>query len=116
MSTIQPFGLRYVIPHNLSLRRTRISTLLKKDGHQGSLARCATNDFTFSNGLKVPKGTFVFAPNAPVLFDERNYSNPYEFDGYRFYRLGQKTGKPQDFRFVATNSKYLQFGDGRHTW
>ncbi|KAJ5361617.1 cytochrome P450 [Penicillium brevicompactum] len=81
----------------------------------GSLARCATNDFTFSNGLKVPRGTFVFAPNAPVLFDERNYSNPYEFDGYRFYRLGQKTGKPQDFRFVATNSKYLQFGDGRHT-
>ncbi|KAB8071302.1 cytochrome P450 [Aspergillus leporis] len=81
----------------------------------GSLARCATKDFTFSTGLKIPKGTYVFAPNAPVLFDERNYPNAHEFDGYRFYRLGQQTGKPQDFRFVATNSKYLQFGDARHT-
>nr|A0A0E3D8N7.1 RecName: Full=Cytochrome P450 monooxygenase janQ; AltName: Full=Janthitremanes biosynthesis cluster protein Q [Penicillium janthinellum]AGZ20487.1 cytochrome P450 monooxygenase [Penicillium janthinellum] len=81
----------------------------------GSLARCATNDFTFSNGLKVAKGTYVFAPNAPVLFDERFYPNPHQFDGYRFYRLGQQTGKPQGFRFVATNSNYLQFGDGRHT-
>ena len=84
--------------------------------HAGSLARCATKDFTFSNGLKIPRGTYVFAPNAPVLFDEKNYPNAHQFDGYRFYRLGQYTGKPHEFRFVATNSKYLQFGDARHTW
>ncbi|KAJ5363930.1 cytochrome P450 [Penicillium cataractarum] len=56
-----------------------------------------------------------FYPLDSVLFDEKFYPHAHEFDGYQFYRLGQQTGKPQDFRFVATNTKYLQFGDGRHT-
>nr|Q9C450.1 RecName: Full=Cytochrome P450 monooxygenase paxQ; AltName: Full=Paxilline synthesis protein Q [Penicillium paxilli]AAK11527.1 PaxQ [Penicillium paxilli] len=81
----------------------------------GSLARRATKDFTFKNGLTIPEGTFVFAPNGPILFDDTLYPEARQFDGYRFYNLGQKTGKPQDFRFAATNQKYLQFGDGRHT-
>ncbi|PKY06744.1 cytochrome P450 [Aspergillus campestris IBT 28561] len=81
----------------------------------GSLARRATRDFEFKNGLKIPQGTFVFSPNAPVLFDERYYPNASEFDGYRFYKLGLETGKPADHKFVSTNPRYLQFGDARHT-
>ncbi|KAE8420539.1 cytochrome P450 [Aspergillus pseudocaelatus] len=80
----------------------------------GSLARRATKDFTFSNGLRIPEGTFVFTPNAPVLFDEKHYPDARQFDGYRFYRLGRVTGRPHDHKFIAANPKYLQFGDGRH--
>ncbi|KAB8259857.1 cytochrome P450 [Aspergillus pseudonomiae] len=80
----------------------------------GSLARRATKDFTFSNGLRIPEGTYVFTPNAPVLFDEKHYPDAQQFDGYRFYRLGRVTGRPLDYKFIAANTKYLQFGDGRH--
>ncbi|KAE8316939.1 cytochrome P450 [Aspergillus transmontanensis] len=80
----------------------------------GSLARRATKDFTFSNGLRIPEGTFVFTPNAPVLFDEKHYPDAQQFDGYRFYRLGRVTGRPLEYKFIAANPKYLQFGDGRH--
>ncbi|KAE8362725.1 cytochrome P450 [Aspergillus caelatus] len=80
----------------------------------GSLARRATKDYTFSNGLRIPEGTFVFTPNAPVLFDEKHYPDARQFDGYRFYRLGRVTGRPHDYKFIAANPKYLQFGDGRH--
>ena len=82
----------------------------------GSLARRATKDFTFSNGLRIPEGTYVFTPNAPVLFDEKHYPDAQQFDGYRFYRLGRVTGRPLDYKFIAANTKYLQFGDGRHIW
>ncbi|BAE65190.1 unnamed protein product [Aspergillus oryzae RIB40] len=80
----------------------------------GSLARRATKDFTFSKGLHIPEGTFVFTPNSPVLFDEKHYPDAQQFDGYRFYRLGRVTGRPLEYKFIAANLKYLQFGDGRH--
>jgi Cytochrome P450 len=83
---------------------------------EASLARETTTDFCFTNGLKLPKGTKVFAPNGPMLFDDNLYDNAKDFDGFRFWRLAEQTQKPHDYRFVSTSWKYLQFGDGRHTW
>nr|A0A0E3D8P8.1 RecName: Full=Cytochrome P450 monooxygenase penQ; AltName: Full=Penitrem biosynthesis cluster protein Q [Penicillium crustosum]AGZ20192.1 cytochrome P450 monooxygenase [Penicillium crustosum] len=80
-----------------------------------SLARQATRDFQFSNGLKLPRGTWVFAPNGPMLFDESLYPAGSQFDGLRFWKLAEQTQKPHDYRLVTASSKYLQFGDGRHT-
>jgi cytochrome P450 monooxygenase len=80
------------------------------------LARQATRDFQFSNGLKLPKGTWLFAPNGPMLFDESLYPFGSQFDGLRFWKLAQQTQRPHDYRLVAASSKYLQFGHGRHTW
>ncbi|PIG80525.1 putative cytochrome P450 [Aspergillus arachidicola] len=128
-------------PEYVQPLREEVETILNRDNHQwtkeglesmekldsfvkecqrfnpldaGSLARRATRDFTFSNGLRIPEGTFVFTPNAPVLFDEKHYPDAQQFDGYRFYRLGRVTGRPLEYKFIAANPKYLQFGDGRH--
>ncbi|KAE8329207.1 cytochrome P450 [Aspergillus sergii] len=128
-------------PEYVQPLREEVETILNRDNHQwtkeglewmekldsfvkecqrfnpldaGSLARRATKDFTFRNGLRIPEGTFVFTPNAPVLFDEKHYPEAWQFDGYRFYRLGRITGRPLDYKFIAANPKYLQFGDGRH--
>lgn len=81
-----------------------------------SLSRQATCDFQFSNGLRLPKGTWVFAPNGPMVGDSHLFPNAQEFDGMRFWKLGQQTQKPKDYQLVSPSSTYLQFGDGRHIW
>ncbi|KAJ5766300.1 uncharacterized protein N7511_003916 [Penicillium nucicola] len=80
-----------------------------------SLVRVATQDYTFKNGLTIPKGTSVLTPNLPMLRDEQYYDRPHEFDGFRFHRLGQATGRPDSFKIAGLSPKSRQFGDGRHT-
>lgn len=73
-------------------------------------------DFTFSNGLHIPTGTYIYTPNAPVLFDSDNYTDPEEFNGFRHYMTGKESAKSSNHSFVSTSMTNLQFGDGRHTW
>ncbi|KAL8722765.1 MAG: hypothetical protein Q9225_000826 [Loekoesia sp. 1 TL-2023] len=81
----------------------------------GSLARRVTVPFTFSNGLHLPAGTVIFAPNAPVLFDPANYPDPESFNGFRFSDLRSLPGQDQKHTFTSPSLKNLQFGEGRHT-
>lgn len=81
-----------------------------------SLSRQATCDFQFANGFRLSKGTWVFAPNGPMVGDSHLFPNAQEFDGMRFWKLGQQTQKPKDYQLVAPSPTYLQFGDGRHIW
>ncbi|KAJ5938068.1 hypothetical protein N7454_004410, partial [Penicillium verhagenii] len=76
--------------------------------------RVVKKDFTFKNGLKVPKGTVLLTPNAAMLFDEEYVQNPLEFDGLRFFELANSSETPEVFRYTSTNARYLQFGDGKH--
>lgn len=77
--------------------------------------RVVKKTYTFKNGLTIPRGTVVFSPNRAMLFDEKYLSKPNEFDGMRFYDLA--VGRESEtFRYTATNSHYLQFGDGKHVW
>ncbi|MCJ1243267.1 hypothetical protein MMC30_000464 [Trapelia coarctata] len=80
----------------------------------GSMARRAQEAFTFSNGLRIPAGTWIFAPNSPVLIDPKNYPSPEKFDGFRYSRLREEPGQSRNFTLVSSSSKNLQFGDGRH--
>ena len=82
----------------------------------GSLARRVAVPFTFSNGLHLPTGTVIFAPNAPILFDSLNYPNPRIFDGFRFSNLRSRPGQEHNYTFTSPSLKNLQFGEGRHTW
>ncbi|MCJ1280020.1 hypothetical protein MMC21_007845 [Puttea exsequens] len=81
----------------------------------GSLARRVAVPFTFSNGLHLPTGTVIFAPNAPILFDSLNYPNPRIFDGFRFSNLRSRPGQEHNYTFTSPSLKNLQFGEGRHT-
>lgn len=79
--------------------------------------RLALRPFTFSNGVTIPKGTIVSIPASAIHMDENIYSNPEQFDGFRFSKARDMDG---DFTTihsaVSTSPEYLAFGLGRHTW
>ncbi|CAI7583247.1 Cytochrome P450 [Penicillium manginii] len=76
--------------------------------------RIIKKDFTFTNGLKLPKGTLVFAPNTQLHMDERYYDNPEEFDAFRFHKLGKQSDKPSNYKIAGSTPRTRQFGDGKH--
>ncbi|GLA33740.1 hypothetical protein AnigIFM63309_000574 [Aspergillus niger] len=78
--------------------------------------RVVKKDFQFKSGLRIPKGTVVFTPNAPMLVDKEYVQDPHVFDGFRFYDLACGSKTPEAFRYTSTNPHYLQFGDGKHVW
>jgi cytochrome P450 len=80
--------------------------------------RLAMRPFTFSNGATVPAGTFVAIPANAVHMDQRIYSNPDEFDGFRFAKLRESEEGTMTSRYqsVSTSGDHLAFGLGRHTW
>ncbi|KAJ5192839.1 hypothetical protein N7449_008981 [Penicillium cf. viridicatum] len=99
---------------------SKLDSFIKESHRHNPLAaaalyRVAKKDYVFQNGLKIPNGTFLYTPNSPLLFDGRYYENEHEFDGTRFYKLGQKCGKPDDYKIAGQSPKSRQFGAGRHT-
>ncbi|KAG6319371.1 hypothetical protein E4U22_004624 [Claviceps purpurea] len=79
-----------------------------------SLARVALKDFTFSNGLHVPKGSVIFTPNSPIFDDERFYPKAKTFDGFRFSRMRGDPKLKSSCDLTATNEQSMHFGIGRH--
>ena len=82
------------------------------------MTRLALRPFTFSNGVTVPAGTIVSIPASSVHTDERIYSNPDEFDGFRFVKLRKSEGDiaTSKYQSVSPSSEYLPFGLGRQAW
>ncbi|KAH9043926.1 cytochrome P450 [Lactarius pseudohatsudake] len=80
------------------------------------LVRKALRPFTFSNGITVPAGTYVAAPVGAIHTDEEVYTNPDEFDGFRFARLRESSEGPVASKHQAgvTSPAHLSFGHGRH--
>jgi len=78
--------------------------------------RLVMRPFTFSNGVTVPAGTIVSIPASSTHTDERIYSNPNEFDGFRFEKLRKIEQDTTSGRYqsVAASSEYLAFGVGRN--
>jgi cytochrome P450 len=74
--------------------------------------------FTFSNGVTVPAGTLVSVPASAIHADDRIYSKPDEFDGFRFAKLreSERNTKTSRYQTVSASSEHLAFGLGRYTW
>ena len=80
--------------------------------------RLALRPFTFSNGVTVPAGTVVSIPSNAAHTDKNIFSNPDEFDGFRFTKLRESEGDTTTSRYqaVATSGSQLSFGQGRNAW
>lgn len=78
--------------------------------------RKALKDFTFSNGVTIPKGTLVAVPIMGVHHDETLYENPHEFDGFRFSRMLEKGGESPKYNATNLSEEFLIFGNGAHAW
>jgi len=74
--------------------------------------------FTFSNGVTVPAGTEIAIPSSAAHRDERIFTNPDVFDGFRFAKLREIEGdKPTNrYQTVTISHEQLAFGVGRHAW
>ncbi|KYK60561.1 cytochrome P450 monooxygenase [Drechmeria coniospora] len=79
-----------------------------------ALARLVLKPYTFTNGLHVPAGCFIFTPNSPLFEDEQYYSNPQVFDGMRFARMREHESTRAASPFTATSEHSMHFGMGRH--
>ncbi|KAN0118582.1 Cytochrome P450, partial [Russula decolorans] len=78
--------------------------------------RLVLRPFTFSNGVTVPAGTLISVPSNATHTDERIFSNPDKFDGFRFTKLRESEGDTTTSRYqaVATSGSQLSFGQGRN--
>lgn len=84
------------------------------------MRRKALAPYTFQDGVHIPAGSWVCAPSRAVMLDPNYYSNPEEFDGYRFLDRSVPQEPPRDVvissRFTDTGPKYLFWGHGRRAW
>ncbi|KAL1988856.1 hypothetical protein VTN96DRAFT_7740 [Rasamsonia emersonii] len=87
-------------------------------------ARTCLTDYTFSNGVTLPKGTLVAWPLwgvynststeflSPEYNAETGNPGPEVFDGFRFARLREIPGREAKHQAVLTNEESLNFGHG----
>ena len=70
------------------------------------------NDFTFSDGTTIPRGTLIsaFAPDAHL--NDKVYEDPLKFDGFRFSKM--REGSAKKVGMVSSSPDHLSFGHGRH--
>jgi cytochrome P450 len=81
--------------------------------------RVALKDFTFSDGVRIPAGTFICLPLYAMHHDEQIYPDPFTFKPNRFVssvqNMSEEAGRYRQ-QFVATGTNYLSWGVGRHAW
>jgi cytochrome P450 len=73
----------------------------------------AMHDFTFSDGTTVPQGSLVSVSAHTVHRNEKVYEDPLKFDGFRFSKMREETGKKVGM--VSSSLDHFSFGHGRHT-
>ena len=76
------------------------------------MVRLALQDFTFSDGTFVPKGSTVGTTSQAVHLDNTVYENAAQFDGFRFSRLSDSDNARH--QIVSTSVDFLAFGAGKH--
>ena len=83
-----------------------------------SMFRVAMKDFTFSDGLFVPKGAFISATASAIHKDPEYYGEDADvFNPWRFADIRDVDGAESvKHQLVATGAEYIPFGHGRHAW
>ncbi|EUC48267.1 hypothetical protein COCMIDRAFT_87858 [Bipolaris oryzae ATCC 44560] len=81
-----------------------------------SFARYVHKPFILSNGQHIPAGVIIEVPSDAVSFDPAIFTNPNEFDGFRFYKMRENagTGELARSQFVSANERDMLFGYGKH--
>jgi cytochrome P450 len=80
------------------------------------MSRVVAKDFTFSNGIFLPAGSYIAVPLYAMQHDDAIHSNANEFDPYRFFRKQEQGGEDAKLQMVTPSADYLPFGYGKHAW
>ncbi|PPQ77969.1 hypothetical protein CVT26_005274 [Gymnopilus dilepis] len=79
-----------------------------------AMSRKAVKDFTFSNGITVPAGTYLGVSTYATHMDGKIYEDAHEFRGFRFAEMRDEGSEALKHQFASLNPNYLAFGAGRH--
>ncbi|KAG6064642.1 hypothetical protein E4U32_008241 [Claviceps aff. humidiphila group G2b] len=74
--------------------------------------RRVETDVTLSDGTFLPKGSLT-AFSCQRRWDHTLYSNPFQWDGARFFKKRQEKGQERTAQLVATSPDNMAFGYGR---
>lgn len=77
------------------------------------MTRAVVSDFTFSDGTRVPSGSYVLVPMYAMYLDDELYPNAATFDAFRWSRMREQPGNENRFQFVSTSTGHINFGHGR---
>jgi cytochrome P450 len=80
------------------------------------MSRLALQDFTFSDGTFIPKGTLISVAAGPIHAENDIYPNAGAFDPFRFSNMRADEGESVKHHLVTTQPDYIPFGHGRHAW
>jgi cytochrome P450 len=72
-------------------------------------------EFRFADGLLLSPGEVIVVPQGIIHMDQKLYSNPHEFDGFRFSRMWEAGEAAKNYA-VNTSTEFLTFGHGKHSW
>ena len=102
---LNPLGTRkFEFPHFLVDFATNFLLVL--------LSRVAVDDFTFSDGTTIPRGTFVSVSTDNAHLNHKVYEDPLKFDGFRFSKM--RDGSAKNAEMVSSSPDHIPFGLGRH--
>ncbi|PPR01224.1 hypothetical protein CVT26_015299 [Gymnopilus dilepis] len=73
-------------------------------------------DFTLSNGITIPAGSYITFANRPTHNDARYHDHPTEFQGFRFVeQTNEQEGlKGEKSSMVSLSHDFLAWGLGKH--
>jgi cytochrome P450 len=77
------------------------------------MTRAVVKDFTFSDGTKVPKGSYVLIPMHAMYQDDSIFPQSSKFDAFRWSRLRDQPGNENRYQFVTTSPTHINFGHGK---
>lgn len=72
------------------------------------MTRLAMRDHMFSNGITVPKGTFV-SISSTMHFDDNVYEHANEFLPFRHIEKAKETGETAKHQFISTSADYGEY-------
>ena len=78
--------------------------------------RKVMNNYTFADGLTVPKGETLATPARAIHMDNEIYPDAHVFDGFRFSKMREQEGEQAKHHSVNTSTSFLAFGHGLHAW
>ncbi|KAI5816999.1 cytochrome P450 [Pyronema omphalodes] len=76
--------------------------------------RKAMKNHTFSDGTRVPKGTWVLAPTLAIHGDKDIYKDGLKWEGFRFSKMREQPEQKAKLQMVSGSTEYLAFGTGKH--
>ena len=81
-----------------------------------SMTRLALKDLQFSDGTRIPRGTFVSIAADATHRDDNLYDEAAKFNPWRFADLREEEGEGLKHQMVSTSPQYVPFGHGKHAW